>query len=81
MRTHSHIAALFEQRKHQPLLNTSSPLHPSHWAPYRVSQGTLPFDADDTLSMYVHVPFCQRLCAFANTPECWCPMKKRRYII
>lgn len=66
MRTHSHIAALFEQRKHQPLLNTSYPLHPSHWAPYRVSQGTLPFDADNTLSMYVHVPFCQRLCAFCE---------------
>lgn len=92
MKTNDNIAALFEQRKHQPQWNTSYPLRPDHWARYRwggdelsfdgkqpfdgeqpfdgkqpfVGEQVLPFDGEQELSMYVHVPFCKRLCSFCE---------------
>lgn len=80
MTTNDNIAALFEQRKHQPQWNTSYPLRPDHWARYRwggdelsfdgrqpfVGKQVLPFDGEQELSMYVHVPFCKRLCSFCE---------------
>lgn len=86
MTTNDNIAALFEQRKHQPQWNTSYPLRPDHWARYRWGgdelsfdgkqpfvgkqpfggKQVLPFDGEQELSMYVHVPFCKRLCSFCE---------------
>ena len=93
MKTNDNIAALFEQRKHQPQWNTSYPLRPDHWARYRwsgdelsfdgkqpfggkrpfdgkqqpfVGKQVLPFFGEQELSMYVHVPFCKRLCSFCE---------------
>ncbi len=66
------IQELFEERKNNPLWNTSYPLSPKDWAKYRVSE-PLSFTADKELSFYIHVPFCKRLCSFCEYTRMVCP--------
>jgi len=66
------ISELFESRKNNPNWNTSYPLNPLDWAPYRVP-GALPFRKDERLSFYVHIPFCKQLCSFCEYTRMVCP--------
>ena len=59
------IAELYESRKDDPRLNTSYPLNPEDWAKYRV-EGSLPFNDEQRLSFYIHIPFCRQLCSFCE---------------
>lgn len=66
------IEELFERRKDEPIWNTSYPLSPSDWAPFRVD-GPLPFQEEKELSFYVHIPFCKQLCSFCEYTRMICP--------
>ena len=68
----NHYANLFDERKDDPRYNTSYPLLPGHWAQYR-AEGPLPFGADEQLSLYIHIPFCQQLCSFCEYTRMVCP--------
>ncbi len=59
------LQTVIQNRFSSRVLNTSYPLRPSDWFPYRV-EGTLPFDDKVPLSFYVHIPFCQHLCRFCE---------------
>lgn len=67
-----YYANLFDKRKDDPRYNTSYPLLPSHWARYR-AEGPLPFDGEEELSLYIHIPFCQQLCSFCEYTRMVCP--------
>lgn len=54
--SYTDIQHLFEQRKNNPLLNTSYPLSPDDWAKYS-TQGELPFDPSKPIAFYIHIPF------------------------
>lgn len=69
------IAELFESRKNDPRWNTSYPLNPKDWAEYRVD-GPLPFDNDQRLSFYIHIPFCKQQCSFCEYTRMLCPDDK-----
>lgn len=45
--------------------NTSYPLSPSDWYKYNTI-GRLPFDSDEPMAFYLHIPFCKRLCSFCE---------------
>lgn len=62
---------IFQNKCADSRLNTSYPLSPSDWSPYRV-QGPLPFP-DKTLSFYIHIPFCKSLCSFCEYTRTICP--------
>lgn len=59
------LLTVIQNRFSSRVLNTSYPLRPSDWFPYRV-EGTLPFDDKVPLSFYVHIPFCKHLCRFCE---------------
>jgi len=59
------IEETFEKRKDNALYNTSYPLKPSDWAPWKVS-AALSFKDENELSFYIHIPFCQNLCKFCE---------------
>lgn len=69
------IAELFESRKDDPRWNASYPLNPKDWAEYRVDS-PLPFDKDQHLSFYIHIPFCKQLCSFCEYTRMLCPDDK-----
>ena len=56
---------LFEKRKNNEFFNTSYPLLPEDWVPYK-QIGELDFSSCDELSFYLHIPFCQHLCPFCE---------------
>jgi oxygen-independent coproporphyrinogen III oxidase len=66
------IKELFEQRKNNPVWNTSYPIRPADWIPYR-ADGPLSFASDKGLSLYIHIPFCKRLCSFCEYTRMVCP--------
>ncbi len=66
------VSELYESRKNDPRWNTSYPLDPMDWARYRVG-GPLPFDEEQCLSFYVHIPFCKQLCSFCEYTRMLCP--------
>ncbi len=68
------IKELFEQRKDNPIWNTSYPVNPVDWARYRVDR-PLSFAYDKELSFYIHIPFCKRLCSFCEYTRMVCPDK------
>lgn len=72
---------LFEQRKDDPLFNTSYPVRPADWARYRV-QDSLSFAEEKELSLYIHIPFCKRLCSFCEYTRMVCPNEEsqKQYI-
>ena len=63
--TDEDIERIFEERKNNPAYNTSYPLRPDDWMRYRVD-GEADFSKDKRLSLYVHIPFCEHLCAFCE---------------
>lgn len=73
MVTHD-LKSLFLERCGDSRLNTSYPLSPSDWAAFRVAE-PLPFD-ERSLSFYVHIPFCRRLCIFCEYTRTTCPSKE-----
>ena len=76
------IAELFQSRKDDSCWNTSYPLNPSDWEPYRVF-GPLPFDKESRLSFYIHIPFCKQLCSFCEYTRMLCPDEslQREYLV
>lgn len=66
------VAEIFESRKNDSRWNTSYPLSPEAWEKYRVS-GALPFDEDNNISFYIHIPFCRQLCSFCEYTRMLCP--------
>lgn len=69
------IKELFEQRKNDPIWNTSYPVSPADWARYRVPH-PLSFASDKEMSFYIHVPFCKRLCSFCEYSRIVCPSEE-----
>ena len=67
------IEAIFNQRKHSALYNTSYPIAPTDWSAYRVADAQLPFEEDKQLSFYVHIPFCNQLCSYCEYSRILCP--------
>ena len=55
---------LFEKAKNSFLCNTSYPLDKSNFDQYKVNN-SLVFD-EDKLCLYIHIPFCNRLCYFCE---------------
>ena len=55
---------IFNERKDNPLYNTSYPLSPKDWKQYE-TVGELPLD-DWKLSIYIHIPFCSQACSFCE---------------
>ena len=55
---------IFNERKDNPLYNTSYPLSPKDWKQYE-TVGELPLD-DWKLSIYIHIPFCRQACSFCE---------------
>ena len=65
------LDSILQRKSVDSRLNTSYPLSPSDWAQYRVN-GPLPF-AENTLSFYIHIPFCKSLCSFCEYARTICP--------
>ncbi|MDE6535226.1 MAG: radical SAM protein [Muribaculaceae bacterium] len=63
--SYTDLQHLFEQRKKNPLFNTSYPLSPDDWAKYS-TPGTLPFDSSGPIAFYIHIPFCSQICSFCE---------------
>lgn len=59
------IEELYYTRKENPLYNTSYPVSPLDWESYRINE-PLMFKSEKVLSLYLHIPFCQQLCAFCE---------------
>lgn len=73
--SYTDIKSLFEQRKNNPLFNTSYPLSPDDWAKYS-ALGTLPFDASKPIALYIHIPFCKQTCSFCEYTKMCVPSKE-----
>lgn len=59
------IKSKFLSRIENRMFNTSYPLHPCDWNQYRID-GELDFTNEKSLSLYIHIPFCERLCSFCE---------------
>ena len=66
------IASIYNNRKEEPQWNTSYPITPSDWSPFR-SDKELSFDNERQLSFYIHIPFCKQLCRFCEYTRMLCP--------
>lgn len=73
--SYTDIKRTFEQRKNNPLYNTSYPLSPDDWAKYS-TLGSLPFDASKPVALYIHIPFCKRICSFCEYTKMCVPSKE-----
>lgn len=73
--SYTDIKRLFEQRKNNPLFNTSYPLSPDDWAKYS-APGALPFDASKPIAFYIHIPFCKQICSFCEYTKMCVPSKE-----
>lgn len=71
---------IFEQRKNDSRYNTSYPLSPFDWAQYRVGDSLI--FPDEDISFYIHIPFCEHLCAFCEYARTMCPSEnaQQRYL-
>ena len=69
------LKELFEERKNNPIWNTSYPISPADWAGYRVPH-PLSFASDKELSFYIHIPFCKHLCSFCEYTRMVCPSEE-----
>jgi len=59
------IASVYSERIGDRRYNTSYPLRPEDWSSYRVDRN-LDFSDVKELSIYIHIPFCNRLCSFCE---------------
>ena len=75
------LQTVFQNRFSSNVLNTSYPLRPSDWFPFRI-EGKLPFDNLVPLSFYLHIPFCQHLCKFCEYTRMALPNadRQRQYL-
>lgn len=75
------LQTVFQNRFSSNVLNTSYPLRPSDWFPFRI-EGKLPFDDLVPLSFYLHIPFCQHLCKFCEYTRMALPNadRQRQYL-
>lgn len=73
--SYTDIQCLFEQRKNNPLFNTSYPLSPDDWAKYS-TQGALTFDTSKPIAFYIHIPFCKQICSFCEYTKMCIPSKE-----
>ena len=65
------MKSTYEAHCHLAQYNTSYPLAPEHWHPYRSAE---PLHYGSEVSIYLHIPFCPQLCTFCEytrmaTPE------------
>ncbi len=65
------MKSTYEARCQLAQYNTSYPLAPEHWPPYRSAE---PLHYGSEVSIYLHIPFCPQLCTFCEytrmaTPE------------
>ena len=75
--SYTDIKRLFEQRKNNPMFNTSYPLSPDDWAEYS-TPGTLPFDRSKPIAFYIHIPFCRQICSFCEYTKMCTPGKEKQ---
>ena len=75
--SYSDIQRLFDQRKDNPLFNTSYPLSPDDWVKYS-TQGILPFDQSKPIAFYLHIPFCRQICSFCEYTKMCVPEKEKQ---
>lgn len=75
--SYTDIKSLFEQRKNNPMFNTSYPLSPDDWAKYS-TPGTLPFDCSKPIAFYLHIPFCHQICSFCEYTKMCTPGKEKQ---
>lgn len=73
--SYTDIQHLFEQRKNNPLFNTSYPLSPDDWAKYS-TPGSLLFDISKPIAFYIHIPFCKEICSFCEYTKMCVPSKE-----
>lgn len=66
------ISSIYNDRKEEPQWNTSYPISPSDWRPFR-SDKELSFENERQLSFYIHIPFCKQLCRFCEYTRMLCP--------
>ena len=59
------LEQIIQKRRTDVRYNTSYPLSSQDWMRYRVD-GTLPFENEREMSLYIHVPFCRSLCKFCE---------------
>lgn len=74
------IEQIFEERKNNPLLNTSYPLKPEDWAQFMKNEA-LVFDEGD-MCFYIHIPFCKKICSFCEYSKILLPEEEvqERYL-
>lgn len=79
--SYSDIQKKFDERKDNPLYNTSYPLSPGDWARY-ATNGDLNFDTAYPIAYYLHIPFCLRLCRFCEYTRICLPTdaEQERYV-
>ncbi len=75
--SYTDLHGLLEQRKNNPLFNTSYPLSPDDWAKYS-TRGTLPFDQSKPIAFYLHIPFCRQICSFCEYTRMCVPDKEKQ---
>lgn len=75
--SYTDIQRLFDQRKDNPLFNTSYPLSPDDWAKYS-TPGSLPFDQSKPIAFYLHIPFCRQICSFCEYTKICIPVKEKQ---
>lgn len=72
------VEKFYEERKHNPLYNTSYPLDPMDWSKFK-SKEYLPFEKEETLSFYIHIPFCHHLCSFCEYMRLHTPSEELQF--
>lgn len=70
---------ILEERIDNPLFNTSYPLSPGDWSRF-TSAGPLPFDIENPIAFYIHIPFCKRLCSFCEYSRTLLPTHERQAV-
>lgn len=63
----NNLEEIFNERKNNPLYNTSYPLKKEDWSRYNglmVDKG-MSFLSDD-INLYIHIPFCNSICSFCE---------------
>ncbi len=59
------IDKVFKAAINSPYCNTSYPLDKSNWEEYKKDNDVL-FQGENKLCLYIHIPFCNKLCAFCE---------------
>ncbi len=68
-------AQLFNERKENPIYNTSYPLSPDDWGKF-CTEKDLMFSTEE-ISFYIHIPFCEHICKFCEYVKYRCSKNTR----